>query len=63
MKIEHERNVLSVKFSIDTTALCDSDCVILYSITKVLLSGLVPTIIGWESTAINGRTIRIGGDE
>ena len=53
IKIEHECNVLSVNFSIDPTALCDSDCVILYSITKVLLSGLVPTIFGWESTAIN----------
>ena len=52
MKIEHERNVLSMNFLIDTTALCDSDWVILYSISNVL--PLVPIIFGWESTTING---------
>ena len=45
---------MSINVSIDLIALCDSDCVILYSISNVLLSELVPTIFGSESTAING---------
>ena len=52
-----------MNFSIDTIARCESDWVILYSISNVLPSGVVLTIFGRESTAINGPESTAAADD
>ena len=56
IKIEHEPDIFK-NCSIDITAPCDADCVIVYSTILLPPSELVPAIFGRDNKTINGPVL------